>query len=224
MYKKIIIMLLCCMCLGCSKKIETKKVETPTKGETKEEYKDNNTMPIGFYKIKSYGVLQKVEDSNSVFEEGTDIFFNQIYPSQEDQIKLNNGFGEDFYKKWNELDKSKTHKIGFHIKYTLYGNQEVSYNIFDPDTAMTKYEYILVYLYDDYINRKESWYSHMEQKDFNENSNITSIKLSCNTGCAYVTSDVELTVFTYDSDDDFDENKMYRGNSKYTIKIHSVDS
>ena len=41
---------------------------------------------------------------------------------------------------------------------------------------------------------------------------------------SYVTSDVELTVFTYDSDDDFDENKNYRGNSKYTVRIHVSDS
>ena len=34
-----------------------------------------------------------------------------------------------------------------------------------------------------------------------------------------VDSKILLTVFTYDTEDDFDENKEYRGNSKYTMTI-----
>ena len=35
-----------------------------------------------------------------------------------------------------------------------------------------------------------------------------------------ITSPITLTVFTYDSDDDFDSDGNYRGNSKYQIQIN----
>ena len=223
MYKKIIILVMCFLCLGCAKKQE-KKIKKVSKPEIKDVYKDENNMPIGLYQIKSYGVLQRVKDITSVFDPDTDIAFVQVYPSNEEQIKLDNGFGEDFYKKWQEYNKDNNHKLGFNVKYKIVGNKEISFNIYDPDTAMTKLENILVYLYDDYTNRNESWYDHIKQEELDKYPYITAIKLTANGKIGEVISDVDLTVFTYDSDDDFDENKNYRGNSKYTITIHQADS
>ena len=44
MYKKIIVLLLCFLCLGCGNKVEKKKTTKTSKPETKEIYKDDNKV------------------------------------------------------------------------------------------------------------------------------------------------------------------------------------
>ena len=83
---------------------------------------------------------------------------------------------------------------------------------------MDKWEHLMTYLYDDYANRNKSFYSHIENNEYNENTLFTAIKLQSSYSCSEITSNIYLTVFTYDTEDDF-ENNEYRGNSKYTITI-----
>ena len=73
-----------------------------------------------------------------------------------------------------------------------------------------------MYLYDDINNN--GYYSHLTEEDINDNTIISSIKLTAGTYYEKITSNIKLTVFTYD-EDDFDENKNYIGNSKHTIII-----
>ena len=58
----------------------------------------------------------------------------------------------------------------------------------------------------------------MESDEFNDNSIITSIKLQSSYSVDQVVSPIKLTVFTYDTDDDFIDNE-YRGNSFHTLTI-----
>ena len=76
----------------------------------------------------------------------------------------------------------------------------------------------LVYLYDD-IHQTGSWYSHIEDNAMNEDTILTTIKITTSTKINNVTSDIYLTVFTYNGEEDFDENGNYRGNSTYTTTI-----
>ena len=87
-------------------------------------------------------------------------------------------------------------------------------NFFEPD--IFRYgKYFYVYLYDD-INAPDGFYSHLE--DMNDDTIITSIKIYAVAGIDDV-EEITLTAFTYDNQDDFDDNNNYRGNSKYTITI-----
>ena len=52
----------------------------------------------------------------------------------------------------------------------------------------------------------------------NDDTIMTSVKLYAVGGIDKV-EDIVLTVFTYDSEDDFDVSGNYRGNSKYSINI-----
>ena len=52
------------------------------------------------------------------------------------------------------------------------------------------------------------------------NTLFTSIKLQSGSKCTEILPKLDLTVFTYDSEDDF-ENNEYRGNSKYTMTINT---
>ena len=73
------------------------------------------------------------------------------------------------------------------------------------------------YLYDDYANKDKSFYSHIESKDYNSNTLFTSIKIQSAYKCKEI-KEIILTVFTYDTDDDFINNE-YRGNSSNKLII-----
>ena len=210
----ILIILLIC---GCTK--ETKKEEV-VKKEKKEEpvvveetYKDLNNTPIGIYKLNG-NTLTKLTSIDKHLNVEEDIGVFQIYPSNEDVINLNTNYGESFY---NEYIKYPNIKIGFNIKYET-SNGVTSYNILSPDNTFDHWEHLMNYLYDDYANRYSSFYSHIESDQVNENTLYTSIKLQASYSCSEITN-IKLTVFTYDTEDDFLDNE-YRGNSKYTMNIN----
>ena len=54
-----------------------------------------------------------------------------------------------------------------------------------------------------------------------DNTIISSIKLFLAQEGKKITSPITLTVFTYDSDDDFTEDNHYRGISSYTVIIET---
>lgn len=221
MKKLSILLSILCLLTACTfNKKEIQKEKEPIKKEYKEikkeiKYIDQNNTPIGIYnnnkKLKTYSTtLTPLNDIN--------IF--QIYPSNDDFIPSNISYGQSFY---NEFIKYKANnpnlKIGFNIKFTNEKNEKISFNILNPETTIGEYsEYILVYLYDDYINQGKSFYSHLETSDYNENSLFTSIKLQAGGYSYKIKSNIELSVFTYDTEDDF-ENNEYRGNSINTVTI-----
>ena len=77
-------------------------------------------------------------------------------------------------------------------------------------------KYFYVYFYDDIHQKDGTMYSHLEE--VNDNTLMTSIKIYAVDGIDDV-KDIILTAFTYDDEDDFDDNGNYRGSSSYTIEI-----
>ena len=224
MYKKIIIILLILIITcGC---VNTKKVEKKKKKkidvEYEEKYKDLNNTPISFYSGSDGGLI-KITKINKKLVPFEDIGIFQIYPSNEETISLNGGFGNSFYSEWMKYNTNNNLKIGFNIKFKD-NDEEISYNILNPSNCMDKWEYVMNYLYDDYANRGKGFYSHIEENEYNENTLFTSIKIQSNDKALNIKDKIVVTVFTYDSDDDFDKNDNYRGNSKYSVTIHQVDS
>lgn len=213
--KKIIITIIVILLItGCSNKEDKEiKKEAKERMPQKEVYKDLNTTPIGIYSLEN-NTLKKQTSITKHLNSLEDIDIFNIFPSNESTINLNSSFGESFYNEWNKYSNIKQ---GINIKYYL-NDTEISYNILSPKEAFDHWEYLMNYLYDDYINRGKSFYSHMENDDFNSNSLITSIKLQSGYKCEEIKK-IELTAFTYDSDDDL-INNTYRGNSKDTLIIN----
>ena len=217
--KKIIIAIIIVLIIttGCTKQ---KKEEKKTKEEIIEKveeipkYEDLNNTPIAFYSIKGNN-LQKLYTINKELAIEEDIGLFQIFPSQEEQIPITN-FAEDYYNQWQVYNQNNL-KVGFNIKFKV-NDQNISYNILSPSNTMDKWEHLMTYLYDDYANRNKSFYSHIENTEYNDNTLFTAIKLQSSYSCSEISSNIYLTVFTYDTEDDF-ENNEYRGNSKYTITI-----
>ncbi|MBQ2640094.1 MAG: hypothetical protein IJF92_05005 [Bacilli bacterium] len=220
-YKKILLICLVFISLfvvGCNKNTSKK----PIKKEQvikKEKYVDANNMKIGIYENNN-GKLNLLDSFSNIFVRGTDIAVFQLFPSNDKEIVCNNKFAEMFY----ERISATNNKIGFNITYTLKDNSKTSHNILKPSDTMLHAEYLEIYLYDDYYHRNDNWYSHIEEKDYNDNTLYTSIKLTPGMKIDDITSNIKLTVFTYDSEDDFDSNtNEYRGNSKYSIEISRKD-
>ena len=74
------------------------------------------------------------------------------------------------------------------------------------------------YLYDDYVNRGKSFYSHIEPEEVTDETLYTAFKMQSGHLIDQINSKIEFTVFTYDSEDDFINNE-YRGNSSNKLII-----
>lgn len=211
--KRIICCLLCLILLtGCeSTKSISKKVVKEEKIEVKKTYKDDNNMPISFYENN-----KKITTKKVVFEVGRDLGIFQVFPSNEDSIDNWN----HFYDEWSKYDTNHNTKIGYNVSFTTNDGKSISYNILSPTYSKEYDSYMMPFLYDDYNNRGKSWYSHVEENSYNENTFLTSIKLFANGDISNINSNINLTVFTYDTEDDFDPiTKEYRGNSKATLVL-----
>ena len=203
---------------GCKSKKENIEIIEPIETVEEEKYVDLNNTVIGLYKEKG-NKLELIHEYKTNIKSGKDVGIFQIYPSKDETVILNNGFGNSFYNSWIAVPNYNNLKIGFNVKYKLTTGEQVSYNILDYNVI---YRELYNYLYDDYANRNKSWYSHIEEKDYNENTLFTSIKLYGST-VDNIDSKITLTVFTYDTLDDFDENNEYRGNSSYSIEICDIN-
>ena len=211
----LIVIILCCGCVN-NKKTETKK-KKKVEADYIEKYEDLNNTPIGFYSSNDSGLI-RITKINKTLVPMEDIGIFQIYPSDDNIINLNGGFGNSFYNEWMKYNTNNNLKIGFNIKFST-DTEDISYNIFNPSNCMEKWQYLLNYLYDDYANRGKGFYSHIEENEFNENTLLTSIKLQSSGECDKIKKDkILLTVFTYDTEDDFKDNE-YRGNSSATLTI-----
>lgn len=218
--RKVFVLIICLVLFtGCTvnkvKNTKSKEKKVEIKKEEKEVYKDENNMPISFYennkKITTKNVVQKV---------GYDLGVFQVFPSNEDNLKLAKSHWDSFYDEWSKYDTNHNTKIGYNVSFSTNDGKSISYNILSPTYPKEYDSYMMPFLYDDYNNRGKSWYSHVEEKDYNENTFLTSIKLFANGDISNINSNINLTVFTYDTEDDFDPiTKEYRGNSKATLVL-----
>ena len=227
MKRKVLILIIIVLLLTGCKNARTPKKEMPKKNieeevvvEEQDIYIDENKTPISFYKL-SGNTLQKINTININPSPMEDIGIYQVYPSNEEIITLDQPFGRSFYNIFSTFkNKINDLKIGFNLKYKLTDGTSISQTILNPSMTNDKYwEYLLIYLYDDYINSGKSFYSHIEPEEYNEESLFTAIKIQSSGNVAGIDKKIELTVFTYDSEDDFDELQQYRGNSKSSLKL-----
>lgn len=187
----------------------------------KDVYKDNNPIDkIGLYKY--YGKVKErelIKEYSSNWEYHKDISSFEVYYTNDDFIN-NNWQKETFDTYKNNYSNIDNYKIGYYINF-LTDNKEINKTILSPKDTNEFFNYLEIYLYDDYHREKGVWYSHTTEEEFNENTLLTSIKLTAGKDIEYIKSDISLTVFTYDNDD-FDELGNYKGISKYQIIVKKI--
>ena len=217
MKKIIVLLILILLITGCNKNEENKEKEIPKNNpiEVIDTYKDENPVKIAFYEgnkvLKEYQTeLQNMTDIN---------VFGVILTNEEEVIDTS--FKYQFKKYYDEISEKEKYKIGYYIKFYT-GDTLHEKTITDPSNTFVFAPYIYIYLYDDLHQSDGAWYSHVEEKDFNDKTLFTSTKLFMADKSKDITSSITLEAFTYDSEDDFDDNGNYRGNSRYSIEIKTA--
>lgn len=209
--KKIMILLLILFCCGCGREVQYKNKEEEKLNIQKEEvYTDLNNTPISFYEANG-STLSKIHKVDAKLQVEKDIGVFQIFPSNEEQITLNESYHDAFLQEWNQYNTNHNLHIGFKLSFQVQ-SQDVSFTIINVPDTMMKWEYFMTYLYDDVANFGKGFYSHIEENDVNTDTLFTSLKIQSSYQVSEVNSPIEVMVFTYDGEDDF-INGEYQGKS-----------
>lgn len=212
--KKIILILTLFITLTACTKQEPEKVNEINIDDTikMNEYIDNNPIQVALYQGN-----KKITSSNTTLGNFKEIgVFNVYYTNKNNLDSYNIKY--NYQKYFNEYKNIDNYKTGFHISFEAEG-KKIEKLILDPTSKHSMAPYLYVYLYDDINQTPGTFYSHLEPNDMKDNTIISSIKLFFPHKGTSITSPIKLTVFTYDSLDDFTENNHYRGTSSYTIEI-----
>lgn len=177
------------------------------------------TIPVGLYKnyrngkerelINEYIALWEYHKDISSFEV---YYTNEALISSKNQIKL-----FDEYR--NIYENIEDYKIGYFISFEL-DHKNIEKIITSPKDTESFYDYLEIYLYDDY-HRDGGWYSHTTEEEFNKETLLTSIKLTSGKQISEITSDITLTAFLYKEDDDLNEDLINENSYTITVKRKS---
>lgn len=212
MKKIIIIFLFIFLLLGCTKKetIDIKPIEDEEK-IIEETYIDSNEVILGFYDDD----WNKIEEISNTWVYHKDIGWPWVFPS--DSVKLESGKSKTLWQKyWNRDSK---YKFGLELSYSLVDDQKVQLTLLKPSDNLNYSQFVEIYLYDGY-NATTTWFDHLDDDEIEEFTVYTSIKITSGKRIEEVISPIVLKVFTYDSDDDFDIDGKYRGNSYSILTIN----
>lgn len=183
------------------------------------EYVDDNTIKVGLY-VQDGNYKKLVKDDyycNWDPEEILGIFY-AVYTN--DDLISGNSFNTTWTKYLENYTDASKYRIGYNISFEMADGKIIDQRILNPDEAYLMYPEIQFYLYDDINLVPGKRYYHVTSEEMNENTICSSVKLVGDKKTPDIISQINLTVFTYDSDDDFDPNTgRYRGNSSYTINI-----
>ena len=220
MRKKLLLILCLLLVTGCTFGAdENLENSTSEEEETHEElppvpvYVDENPVTVGLYQN---GKL--VKSVTAPVQASVDIASFDVYFTNEENVGGTNT-KRNFNKYAANYENVNAYKIGFMISFSIDG-EEITKTITGPKDTYIFGPYIYCYLYDDVHQPDGSWYSHVKENDVNDDTIYSSIKLYAVDDASKITSPITLTVFTYDTEDDFDEFGIYRGNSKYAITIN----
>lgn len=183
------------------------------------QYIDDNPIKIGLY-VREGNYKKLVKDEyycGWAPEEVLGIFY-AVYTTEETISGSSfNNVWKDYLNNYTNIDK---YRIGYNIKFTMDNGEVIDQIILNPDHAYLMYPEIQFYLYDDINLIPGKRYYHVTSEEMNENTICSSVKLVGDKKTPNITSSIELTVFTYDSDGDFDKTTgKYRGKSYYTVII-----
>ncbi|MEG2600697.1 MAG: hypothetical protein RSA15_03185, partial [Bacilli bacterium] len=203
---------------GCGKeknikKQKEKKKETPI---IEKKYVDDNPIKLGIYAYEN-GIPNLQSEIYHAWNPDTPISYFSIFYTNEKSVSPNK-FQDVFRQYQSTYTDIEKYKIGYSFEFKIDTGETIIRTVKQPDDVWSFFDYVQVYMYDDFFHELDSWYSHTEQKDFNENSLFTTFKICSGFFIDKVVSDITVTAFTYDDEEDFKEG-IYRGNSKATMIV-----
>ena len=229
--KKVIIVLICLFFMtGCQFKFVDKLEKVPAenlifnKNDNKEvdntpKYVDDNPVKLSLYIDGIFATLDKVpSDFHETWVKKRDIAVFNVLLTELDNI--NGEYFQDMWKEYAESYNTK-YKVAWYINFELNDGTVIDQMIYSPKDVESFYDYLEIYLYDSANVAKDVWYSHLLEKNMTDDTIMTSMKLTAGSKYEEIKTPVKVMAFTYDTEDDFDENGHYRGNSKYIVNVYN---
>ncbi len=172
---------------------------------------------------RSIGQRVRMSEFTSAWVKGQDILSLEAYATDEESFPLSVGAGQALMDKWNGYwnawEGSENCKIGFIVDFTLQDGTSIHQVIRKPEDVLGYRPYLENYLYDDVHQVPGAWYSHLETTDVDEETVITSIKFTAGQEYEQIQGNIVVTVFVYNSDEDFDENGEYKGDVSASVTL-----
>ena len=187
--------------------------------ETIEEpkYKDENQVPISLY-IEQGDQLVKISEYSCDWSPENVLNLFYAIPSTEESISSYN-FDSMWKEKIAAYPNGDKCRIGYQVSFKYEDGNTYTYNLKCPDDTYFTFPKVMTYLYDDVNLVPGKPYYHITQDIMYDYTIASSIKLVGDVDSDKIEGPITLTAFCFDSEDDFDEEGNYRGNSKYTITI-----
>lgn len=199
-----------------SNKNDTKDIKNEEKKDTVKE--DDNPITVGLYTQGNGGKILTPEYKSNWSRDEIIGMFYVVYTNKEKVSSNYTTAWNEYYKSYTNIDK---YKIGYNIKYTLKSGDIIDKQILKPDDVPAIFSNLQLYLYDDITPMPGRRYYHMTQPEVTDKTIYTSIKIVAYKETVNVVSPIELTVFTYDSEDDFNKiTGKYIGKSLYKTTIN----
>lgn len=224
--KKVLLFFMCLFLLGgCGSKQDDSTKENVNLDDNddnvviEDDYIDDNPIELGIYLYNgSSEPRELIKEYSSSCVGIADIGSFEVFLTNDDSISGDTfqTVWQSYYDTYQDIEK---YRIGYYIEFKLSDGTSFNKLLLDPDDGDEFYDYIQIYLYDDVHQEIGAWYSHVTSDEYNNDTILSSIKLTASSDWEMIESPIILTAFSYDSDDDFKDGE-YRGNSLYTITIN----
>ena len=149
-----------------------------------------------------------------------DVAYFGIFPFEE-PTHPDVDYSGEYMRLWREAGLSG-YKIGLEFEIRLYDKTTQRFTVLSAEDTFKFEEFFEIYLYDDVAHAYDSWYSHITPETTNENTMITTFKITLRDGC-YRVQEIAVSAFVYKNSSDFDENGFYTGNDRATMIIKRND-
>ncbi len=145
-----------------------------------------------------------------------DVAYFGIFPF-ENETHPDVDYGGEYMQLWREAGLSG-YKVGLEFEIRLYDKTTQRFTVLSAEDTFKFEEYFEIYLYDDVANAGKWWYSHITPETTNENTLITTFKITLRDGC-YRVKEIAVSAFVYKDSGDFDADGFYTGNDRATMII-----
>ena len=180
---------------------------------------DPDRPVIGLYIPRDgSGKRELISTFTGPWEQGKDIDCFEAIASQEPTLS-GGSFRRIWQAQWARYPQADAYKIGFTLSFTLASGEEVHRTILSPaDITEDVTRYVEVYLYDDVHQQAGVRYSHLLETEINEQTVITSVKLTAGQEIAQVQA-IELQAFVYRNGEFDADTGAYTGPGGYTVVL-----
>lgn len=197
---------------------KTSNDEQTIQEEKEPEYMDENNVKLGLYVDNGTNLELITDDYYCDWSPENVMGLFYAIPTQENTLP-NTNFDTMWKNYINTYPNANNCRIGYALEFTLSDGNQMYYTILNPDDAYYTFPKVMSFLYDDVNLVPGKAYYHITQDVMYDYTICSSLKLVGDVDTYTIASDIKLTAFCFDSEDDFDNNGRYRGNSSYTINI-----